>query len=294
MSSMYNVFAQFLSPGKRSQPQPPPETDWNPILADFEKIRELTDSYSEKLQNLSKIETAGLEIHYKLQLSVLMFEPASEWHSKHGVTCCLSVIRVEEYSDVQAITEMHAKTSESRLGFTAQRQSHITVAYTTFLLDGYKDLDSNISRTLMHPSQGIFQDHPTQSFESKGYFSLLNHLKFLFAAHLRRLYSITAATDATRFFLRNNYDEHHILFDENDHKDPSGFYAPNSTVYEIIRNLYQGTESKEEQDAYVIDAYNKWFSMIADDFLARWFRDTRAKSTLKFGARVNQPNQHIM
>ena len=139
----------------------------------------------------------GNEIGYYLELCCVDLDKDDD-----SMELVLNVIRQEV---LPSLTNDH-----SRVQMTDRKNARVIVARKKMKYHPRIGLlESEISETLREPALGSFKrDHP-QTYEGKGFFTLLTHMGMLFAATLRAVLRILAKTPATRIVLDKYYRDEH-------------------------------------------------------------------------------------
>ena len=275
----------------------------------FDRLKAITFAFNTQLVLKSQSRhTASRDdntdrLEYQLELRVK--EKLSD-----ALECELSLVRNE------LVHRAAAEEDPVRSSLSSVRKSGMVVARTVFLFDRYF-LQSSMHNTYVTPTLGLFHKTlPPQTFEGRHFFSLLMHMKMLYAATLHCVFEVSAQTPATYRLLSTYYKNVHIAdfsgdaitthhkFEAEDEDDDarwftqaSGYYAASKRAMDIV--MHKKTKgvalSREEEETLQRDnkAWSDHIWWRSDDgredresILGNWLKRAEAEQRILFNARA--------
>ena len=279
------------------------EAEW--LYKAFDRLKALTFAFNVELVNKSQSRhTASRDgnldhLEYQLELRVIQIMSDS-------LECELSLVRNE-------LVHRALPTEDPiRSSFSSVRKSGMVVARTVFIFDRYL-LQSSMHDTYVTPTLGLFHKTlPPQTFEGRHFFSLLMHMKMLYAATLQCVFEVSAQTPATYRLLSTYYKNVHIAdfsgdaitthhkFEDDDAKwftQASGYYAASKEVMDIVMQKKTKGVALSHEEKETMQRDNKaWSDHIwwrsedgredRESILGDWLKRAEAERRVLFNARA--------
>lgn len=273
----------------------------------FGRLCDIVYDVNLKLEPLSRQDKNGVILKYVLRLQIIGVYPQ---------TFSLCLLRQES---------SHPPHLPYRCEHKRKRHSIIEVAETQFWLDPKKHfLESDWHETYVAPQSGSFgetyvvlddnpkqpkfQKKPYETYEQRHFFTLLTHVKMLFAARTRSVYAVGSATPATCKLLYKYYNDEHTFHRSESHDrfldsqgNPlplveqgdnwyhraSGTYAASKACWEIQNKLEEENRDPTPGETQIMNEDNaKWDDHI-DEMITSWMTQAKTQKSVLFNA-VNQ------
>lgn len=270
----------------------------------FQTMQRIVESYNMKLLNVSRrralVGRAGRQrdgaLNYIMNVRML------QWATPYNTEYIITIERRERaiFRLPDKFSDQGEKLVDPRYGFDEIRASKVTVATCEITIDDKsRKLEDVVFKTNAHPQMFLFNTHPAdQTFEGKGFVSLLGHIMMLIACELDLVVSIEAETGTTRGWLENHYSNFKVSSKiddktgqvlKQDSKKPngqdnwkraSGDYYGNMDAYVI--HLNKGPQTPEQENTVQHAVHQVWKPHILQK-LTEWFDKARTEVMMKFG-----------
>lgn len=239
-------------------------------------------------------------------LSYVLGVKLLRWKEPHETEYIITVERIEraKFEPPNEYTANGEILVNPRHGYEDDRVSRVTVSTCDFTINNKtRKLENVLFQTNAHPQMFLFKTHPAdQTFEGKGFISLLGHVMMLIACELDLVVSIDAETGTTQRWLERHYSDFKVLSKvdprtgevlQPDSKEPngqdnfyraSGDYYGNRDAYVIYLN---GGPQTDEQWHTVQKAIHHLWKPHINKKLNEWFEKAGTEIAMKFGSHLN-------
>lgn len=279
----------------------------------FVTIRQITMDINEQLLQASQTinpaapptasgkqlasKAGNAKLLYQLRLDIL-----TRYTNNTDYSLCL--LRIEE---------VPAPIMQYRTEYQKHRTSVVEVAETQFCLDtDMHMLDSHWHETYVSPTLGSFDSRPFETYEQRHFFSLLTHMKMLFAARTNCVYDVTSCAPATCKLLYHYYNDQHTYHRSNYHsryldsdnkplpldekndvrwyRRGSGKYAASQFCWNIQRLVDEEDHVITETEKQTMKQDNKLWAEHIKGLIQAWMtRAQKEKATI-----FNASNQYVV
>ena len=199
-----------------------------------------------------------------------------------------------------------------------RRMSTIEVAETQFELNINKHLlESDWHETYVAPRSGsfgetyvvlgdTFQKKPYETYEQRHFFTLLTHVKMLFAACTRSVFAVQSGTPATCKVLYNHYNDEHTFHRSESHDQfldshgnplpivedggdcwyhrASGKYAASKACWEIQAKLEDEKRDPTPEEERIMNQDNARWVQHINEMIKSWMTQAETQKAVRFNA----------
>ena len=279
----------------------------------YNKLKNEYDQFKLKTNMERKLLSQLREIMYEVNGQL---EPRSR-QVRNGVVLryylSLQIVgRFPQKFSLCLLREERSQASDLDYGCHHQRyrNSFLIVAETQFELDLKQHLlASEWHKTYVAPRSGSFGEKPYETYEQRHFFTLLTHVKMLFAARTRSVFAVGSATSNTCKMLYKYYNDEHTFHRSTSHDQfldshgnplpikmdggdnwyhrASGKYAASKACWEIQNKLEDEKRNPTPEEEQIMKQDNaKWVKHI-NKMITSWMTQAETQKAVRFNA-VNQ------